>query len=136
MSRTSPSSSAVGLAASPGPRIGAAAAVFLVALAALYTDGSGADELTAPPQDRAFQRAVVRLGEALPERLAKILATPPEKRSDAEKSELQRMHRAQDGEYQRLAARVAQAPPADKHVTGAQDLTWALINSPGFLFNH
>jgi hypothetical protein len=35
MSRTSPSSSAVGLAASPGPRIGAAAAVFLVALAAL-----------------------------------------------------------------------------------------------------
>ena len=27
-------------------------------------------------------------------------------------------------------------PPADARVLGAQDLVWALINSPAFLFNH
>ena len=46
------------------------------------------------------------------------------------------MYVAQDAEYQRLAAEAAKVPPADARVLGAQDLVWALINSPAFLFNH
>ncbi len=46
------------------------------------------------------------------------------------------MYLAQDKEYQRLAAEAAKVPPADARVLGAQDLVWALINSPAFLFNH
>lgn len=77
-----------------------------------------------------------KLADGVPEKLRKLLAIPPEQRTDAHKAELRNTHRARDPEYGRLAATVALAPPAEKRVTGAQDLAWALINSPAFLFNH
>jgi hypothetical protein len=65
-----------------------------------------------------------------------ILDTPAEKRTDAQKARLREMYIAQDPEYQRLQAEAAKVPPSDPRVVGAQDLVWALINSPAFLFNH
>ena len=43
-----------------------------------------------------------------------------------------------DADWKRLSQIVAEhpRPPADKRVLGAQDLAWALINTPAFLFNH
>jgi Protein of unknown function (DUF1553)/Protein of unknown function (DUF1549) len=65
-----------------------------------------------------------------------ILDTPEEKRTDAQKARMRAMYLAQDKEYARLAAEAANAPPSDARVLGAQDLVWALLNSPAFLFNH
>jgi hypothetical protein len=70
-----------------------------------------------------------------PEQLA-IIDTPDEKRTAAQKDRMRAMYLAQDKEYQRLAAEAANPPPADARVLGAQDLVWALLNSPAFLFNH
>jgi hypothetical protein len=65
-----------------------------------------------------------------------ILDTPAEARTEAQKKRLREMYIAQDPDYQRLAGEAAKVPPADARVLGAQDLVWALINSPAFLFNH
>jgi hypothetical protein len=64
-----------------------------------------------------------------------LLETPEAKRTPEQKARLRQMYVAQDREYQRLAADAADAPPADPRVLGAQDLVWALINTPAFLFN-
>jgi hypothetical protein len=69
-----------------------------------------------------------------PEQLA-LLDTPIEKRTQAQKDQLRQMYLAQDKEYARLAADASDVPPADPRVLGAQDLVWALINTPAFLFN-
>jgi hypothetical protein len=78
---------------------------------------------------------VPRLGEELPENLAVMLNTPEAQRTPDQKARLQQMHRALDARYNQLSLRVGIVPPKDKRVMGAQDLTWALINTPGFLFN-
>jgi hypothetical protein len=70
-----------------------------------------------------------------PEQLA-LLETPEAKRTAQQKDQLRGMYLAQDKEYQRFAAEASNPPPIDPRVLGAQDLTWALINSPAFLFNH
>jgi hypothetical protein len=67
--------------------------------------------------------------------LTAMLETPIETRPDAIKADLRNRFLAQDIEYQRLAADAAKVPPVDPRVLGAQDLTWALLNSPAFLFN-
>jgi hypothetical protein len=76
-----------------------------------------------------------KLGGTLTPQQIAILETPAEKRTQAQKDLLRQMYLAQDKEYARLAAEVADAPPADARVLGAQDLVWALINTPAFLFN-
>jgi hypothetical protein len=64
-----------------------------------------------------------------------LLETPTEKRTDAQRNDLRARYLAQDGEYQKLKAAIALPPPTDARVLGTQDLVWALLNSPGFLFN-
>ena len=77
-----------------------------------------------------------KLGSPLtPEQIA-ILNVPEDERAPAQRERLRQMYLAQDPEYQRLAVEAAKVPPADPRVLGAQDLVWALINSPAFLFNH
>lgn len=70
-----------------------------------------------------------------PEQIA-LLETPEAKRTPDQVSRMRAMYLAQDKEYQRLAMEASNAPPSDPRVLGAQDLVWALINSPAFLFNH
>lgn len=70
-----------------------------------------------------------------PEQVA-LLSTPESQRTPQQKERLRQMYLQQDQEYQRLAAEAAKVPPADPRVVGAQDLVWALINTPAFLFNH
>ncbi len=73
----------------------------------------------------------------LPDTLTRILAVEPGKRTPEQKAELTRYYRGQDAELLRLAQAVSDfGKPADKRLLGAQDVAWALINSPAFLFNH
>src|SRR5262249_50794800 len=67
----------------------------------------------------------------LPDPIAKILAVPAEKRTEAHKADLVRYFRALDPEWVRRSQALAAYPvPGDKRLVGAQDLTWALLNSP------
>lgn len=76
-----------------------------------------------------------RLQSPVSVELAKLLDTPIAERTEQQKAELRNRYLAQDREYQRLASDAAKVPPSDPRVLGAQDLTWALLNSPAFLFN-
>jgi len=67
---------------------------------------------------------------------AALLDIPAETRTPSQKNELRQMYLAQDQEYRRLVQVASDVPPKDARVLGAQDLVWALINSPAFLFNH
>ncbi len=77
-----------------------------------------------------------KLGSTVTPQQAALLETPVVKRTPEQKAKLRAMYLATDKEYAALAADAADAPPSDARVLGAQDLTWALINSPAFLFNH
>jgi hypothetical protein len=77
-----------------------------------------------------------KLGSPLSAEQIALLDTPAEERTPAQWAKLRDMYLAQDKEYQRMAAEAADVPPADPRVVGAQDLVWALINNPAFLFNH
>jgi len=72
-----------------------------------------------------------------PDAIARILAVEAAKRTPAQKMELSNYYRSLDGELLRLTQALNEygAPP-DKRLLGAQDVAWALINSPAFLFNH
>jgi hypothetical protein len=76
-----------------------------------------------------------RLTTTVTPELAKMLDTPAAERDNALTNKLRTMYLAQDQEYARLKAEAAKVPPSDPRVLGAQDLTWALLNNPAFLFN-
>ncbi|MEZ6140537.1 MAG: DUF1553 domain-containing protein [Zavarzinella sp.] len=69
-------------------------------------------------------------------RLRNLLAVPAEKRNEAQRAAIRDYHRKTVPAYQQEMANLGLAPSPDTRVTGAQDLVWALINSPAFLFNH
>jgi hypothetical protein len=73
----------------------------------------------------------------LPANVGALLAIAADKRTAAQNDELKNYYLAQDAEYQRLRNTVneylALAPQA--RLVGVQDLAWAMINSPAFLFN-
>jgi hypothetical protein len=77
-----------------------------------------------------------KLGAPVAADVIAILETPAEKRTAEQTARLRALYLAQDKEYARLAADASNPPPEDARVLGAQDLAWALINSPAFLFNH
>jgi hypothetical protein len=71
-----------------------------------------------------------------PENIAAIVTKPPEQRSDAEKLTLTNYYRGLDKELPKLQAALNEiGVPGNARLLGAQDLAWALLNSPAFLFN-
>jgi hypothetical protein len=72
-----------------------------------------------------------------PPSIAAIVALPKDQRSAEQQAELTRHFRASDAEFVRLQTAVAESAKlnSDQRLTGAQDLVWALLNSPAFLFN-
>ena len=78
----------------------------------------------------------VRLTAPVSAEMVAMVATPLENRTPELKAKLRQMYLDQDKEHQRLQHEASKIPPTDPRVLGAQDLVWALINSPAFLFNH
>lgn len=75
--------------------------------------------------------------DGTPEEMVKIAKTPADKRTPEQQTAITNYYRGRDQELARLQKEVADfGQPGDKRLIGAQDLAWALINSPGFLFNH
>jgi hypothetical protein len=95
-----------------------------------HTIGRFRLSLTVSPQP-------LRLKEDVPRPIAEILAVTPQKRTETQKKELAGYFRSLDPEYVRLNQGLTAYTrwSREKRVIGAQDIAWALINSPAFLFN-
>jgi hypothetical protein len=79
----------------------------------------------------------VLLQGQVPVQITKILDVPADKRAPEQKTAVLNYYRTIDPELARLQRRVGEfVVPSDARTMGAQDLAWALINSPAFLFNH
>ncbi|MFO0964814.1 MAG: DUF1553 domain-containing protein [Gemmataceae bacterium] len=73
----------------------------------------------------------------IPPALAKLLDKDAVQRTPAELKSIADYYRSIDPELQRLTRLYNEyVIPANPREVGAQDLAWALINSPAFLFNH
>jgi hypothetical protein len=82
-------------------------------------------------------KAPVLLQGQVPENITKVIDIPADKRTPEQKATVVNYYRSTDTELARLQRRVGEfVVPSDPRVLGAQDLAWALINSPAFLFNH
>jgi hypothetical protein len=70
--------------------------------------------------------------------IAALLAVPAPQRTAAQRAELATAFRLLDARWTALSQTVAAVAQQQENarLTGAQDLTWALINSSAFLFNH
>jgi hypothetical protein len=79
----------------------------------------------------------LKLKEELPKTIAAIVSVAAENRSDSQKAELARYYRSLDPEYRRheLGLSHYERWVLHKRVIGAQDIAWALVNNPAFLFN-
>ena len=75
---------------------------------------------------------------SLPFVIVGILKTPVQQRSNRQLKELTDYYRSIDSEVQRIEAELKQVTKRtiNSRLVGVQDLAWALINSPAFLFNH
>ncbi len=72
-----------------------------------------------------------------PDAVAAIFTVPEEQRTPEQKDALARYFRSQDKELARLQKEVTDfGHPGSARLVGAQDVAWALLNSPAFLFNH
>jgi hypothetical protein len=74
---------------------------------------------------------------AVPENIAQVLRIPAEQRNAVQKDTLTSYFRSLDPELAKRQKALADHDlPVNARALGAQDLTWALLNSQGFLFNH
>jgi hypothetical protein len=74
--------------------------------------------------------------QAVPDNILKILDKAPEQRSKGEQDTLTAYYRGLDPELARLQRSVAELTvPANARTMAAQDIAWALMNTPAFLFN-
>jgi hypothetical protein len=73
----------------------------------------------------------------LSDELVKLLSTPADQRTDAQQAAVANYYRSLDPELARLTAEVQRSAEQLKNqrLVGVQDLAWALINNPAFLFN-
>jgi hypothetical protein len=94
-----------------------------------HTLGRFRISVTASPRPITLRRA--------PADVAAALAVPADQRNEAQQTLLASSFQSQDAEYQRLKRDVERAEfqLKNKRLVGIQDLAWALINSPAFLFN-
>lgn len=74
--------------------------------------------------------------QLLPENIVKVLHTPKDKRTPQDLATIKNYYRSLDPQLaQRIQAHNSFIAPVDPRAIGTQDLAWALINSPAFLFN-
>jgi len=79
----------------------------------------------------------VQLQGTVPDNIAKLIDVPKDMRSPEQQTTIVNYVRSIDQELARLQRAVDTYPvPPSARVLGAQDLAWALMNSPAFLFNH
>ncbi|ADB17052.1 protein of unknown function DUF1549 [Pirellula staleyi DSM 6068] len=74
---------------------------------------------------------------SLPADLAKLLAVPAAERTEEQKQQLVAIYKSRDADFVRLSSelQLAENQMKNARMIGVQDLAWALINNPAFLFN-
>jgi hypothetical protein len=75
--------------------------------------------------------------QVLPEEIASLLQLPAAERTSQQRARLTEYYRSNDARWVELSAAVqrGEAQLKNRRLIGSQDLAWALINNPAFLFN-